>query len=101
MPRQQETFKLSSLTLSVYLPTFLFSIGQGAVLPIIPLFALELGASVAAAGMVVGMRGLCLMLFDLPSGVVVSRFGDKGAMITGSILVAVVAVGASLSRSFD
>jgi len=99
IPREQETFKLSSLILSVYLPTFLFAIGQGAVLPIIPLFALELGASVAAASAVVGARGLGLMLFDVPSGLAVSRFGDKGAMVAGTAMVAVVAVGASLSRS--
>jgi MFS family permease len=98
-PQAQQTFRLSSLTLSVYLPTFLFSIGQGFVLPIIPLFARERGATVAAAAFVVAMRSLGTMLFDLPSGVVVSRFGDKGAMITGSILVALVAVGASLSGS--
>jgi MFS family permease len=97
--REQQTFKLSSLTLSVYLPTFLFSIGEGAVLPIIPLFARGRGASVAAAALVVAMRGLGTMLFDLPSGVVVSRFGDKGAMVAGTALVAVVAIGASLSRS--
>ncbi|HSB69420.1 MAG TPA: MFS transporter, partial [Candidatus Methylomirabilis sp.] len=77
----------------------LFSIGQGAVLPIVPLFALELGASVAAASLVVGMRGLGLMLFDLPSGVVVSRFGDKGAMVAGTAMVAAAAIGASLTRS--
>jgi MFS family permease len=97
--REQQTFKLSSLTLSVYLPTLLFSIGEGAVLPIIPLFARGRGASVAAAAFVVAMRGLGTMLFDLPSGVVVSRFGDKGAMVAGTALVAVVAIGASLSRS--
>ncbi len=97
--REQQTFKLSSLTLSVYLPTLLFSIGEGAVLPIIPLFARGRGASVAAAAFVVAMRGLGTMLFDMPSGVVVSRFGDKGAMVAGTALVAVVAIGASLSRS--
>ena len=95
----QRPFTLSSLTLSVYVPTLLFSIGQGAVLPIIPLFALELGASAAAAGFVVGMRGLGLMLFDVPSGVAVSRFGDKGVMVLGTAMVAVVAIGASLSKS--
>lgn len=97
--REQQTFKLSSLTLSVYLPTLLFSIGEGAVLPIIPLFARGRGASVAAAAFIVAMRGLGTMLFDMPSGVVVSRFGDKGAMVAGTALVAVVAIGASLSRS--
>jgi MFS family permease len=49
--------------------------------------------------MVVAMRGLGTMLFDLPSGVAVSRFGDRGAMVVGTFLVALVAVGASLSRS--
>jgi MFS family permease len=98
-PQAQQPFKLSSLTFSVYVPTLLFSIGQGAVLPIIPLFALELGASAAVAGLVVGMRGLGLMLFDVPSGVAVSRFGDKGVMVLGTAMVAVVAIGASTSKS--
>jgi MFS family permease len=98
-PQDQRPFRLSSLAFSVYVPTLLFSIGQGAVLPIIPLFALELGASAAVAGFVVGMRGLGLMLFDVPSGVAVSRFGDKGVMVLGTAMVAVVAVGASLSTS--
>jgi MFS family permease len=97
--REQQTFTLRSLIFSVYLPTLLFSIGEGAVLPIIPLFARGRGASIAAAAFVVAMRGLGTMLFDLPSGVVVSRFGDKGAMVAGTALVAVVAVGASLTRS--
>lgn len=98
-PQEQQPFTLGSLTFSVYVPTLLFSIGQGAVLPIIPLFALELGASAAVAGAVVGMRGLGLMLFDVPSGVAVSRFGDKGVMVLGTAMVAVVAIGASLSTS--
>src|SRR5512147_720501 len=97
--QDEQRFTLRSLAFSVYLPTFFFSIGQGAVLPIIPLFALELGASVAAAGAVVGMRGLGLMLFDLPGGVAVSRFGDKGVMVLGTAMVALVAIGASLSGS--
>ncbi len=97
--RATQPFRLSSLIVSVYLPTFFFSVGEGAVLPIIPLFARQRGASVAAAALVVGMRALGTLLLDLPSGVVVSRFGDKGAMIIGSVLVALVAVGASLSGS--
>jgi MFS family permease len=98
-PAESQAFTLRSLVWSVYIPTFLFSIGQGAVLPVIPLFALDLGASAAAAGLVVGMRGLGLMFLDLPSGVAVSRFGDKGAMVAGTAIVAIVAVGAPLTRS--
>jgi MFS family permease len=95
----REPFRLGSLAFSVYVPTLLFSIGQGAVLPFIPLFAIELGASPATAGFVVGMRGLGLMLLDVPGGVAVSRFGDKGVMVLGTAMVAVVAIGASLSKS--
>jgi len=98
-PAGQGAFRLTSLTASVYLPTFFFAIGQGAVLPIIPLFAKELGAPVAIASLIVAMRGLGTMLFDLPSGMLVSRIGDKGAMVAGTALVAIVAVGASLSGS--
>jgi MFS family permease len=98
-PPEPQSFTLRSLALSVYLPTFLFAVGQGAVLPIIPLFALDLGASVAMAGVVVGMRGLGLMAFDVPGGVAVSRFGDKGVMVIGTAMVALVAVGASVSTS--
>lgn len=96
---EPQTFRLSSLTFSVYLPTFLFSIGEGAVLPIIPLFTRGRGASVAVAALVVAMRSLGTLLFDVPGGVVVSRFGDKGAMVAGTALVAAVAIGACPSRS--
>src|SRR3972149_6836090 len=54
-PRAQQPFTLRSLILSVYLPTFFFSVGEGAVLPIIPLFARERGASAAAAPALVAL----------------------------------------------
>ncbi len=94
-----EPFRLRSLGLSVYLPTFLFAVGQGAVLPTIPLFAESLGASVALAAVVVGMRGMGTMVFDVPAGVLVSKFGDRYAMVIGTLALALVAVGASFSTS--
>ncbi|MPZ49875.1 MAG: MFS transporter [Dehalococcoidia bacterium] len=95
----QRPFRLSSLTFSVYIPTILFSIGQGAVIPIIPLFAKDLGASVAAAAIIVAMRGIGQLLGDMPAGVAVSRWGDKGVMVLGTALIAIVAVGAAFSPS--
>ena len=47
----EQPFRLRSLVFSVYLPTLLFAIGQGAILPVIPLFARDLGASVAIASL--------------------------------------------------
>ncbi|HLF79255.1 MAG TPA: MFS transporter [Dehalococcoidia bacterium] len=97
LPSTQPPFKLSSLVLSVYLPTFLFAIGQGAVLPVIPLFAKDLGATAAAASLVFAMRGVGTMALDIPGGLFISRYGDKFAMLAGTALIAVVAIGASLS----
>ena len=98
-PAGQQPFTIRSLVLSVYLPSFLFAIGQGAVMPIIPLLAIQLGGSIAAAGLVVAARGLGTLVFDIPSGLAVSRFGDKGAMVAGTAMVTAIAVGATLSNS--
>ena len=88
---RHEQFKLSSLTFTVYIPTILFSIGQGAVIPVIPLFARELGSSVAAAALVVAMRGLGQLFFDIPAGVAVTKWGDKGAMVAGTARLSITA----------
>ena len=90
-------FRIRSLIPSVYLPTFLFAVGQGAVLPILPLFARELGASVALAGFLVALRGIGTMVFDIPAGVMVTRFGERGAMLLATIVLALVAVGSALA----
>jgi MFS family permease len=97
LPAGQPPFKLSSLLFSVYIPSFLFSIGQGAVLPVIPLFAKDLGATAAAASLVFAMRGIGTMALDIPGGIFISKYGDKFAMLAGTVLVALVAIGASLS----
>jgi hypothetical protein len=54
-PRKQQDFTLNSLTFSICLPTVFFSIGERIVLPMIPLFARERGASVATAPLVIVM----------------------------------------------
>ncbi|MBE0609606.1 MAG: MFS transporter, partial [Dehalococcoidia bacterium] len=98
-PEGAPVFRIRSLFASVYLPTFLFAVGQGAVIPILPLYALELGASVAFAGLLVALRGIGTMVFDIPAGVMVTRLGERGAMLVGTIALAVVAVGAGLTSS--
>ena len=92
-------FRLRPLILTVYLPTFLVAFGQGAVLPIIPLFASDLGASIAVAGLVFAMRGLGSMVFDVPAGVLASRFGDRQTLIAGALVIAVVGLGSATSQS--
>jgi MFS family permease len=90
---------LRSLALSVYLPTLLFSVGQGAVIPIVALAALELGASPALAGLIVALRGIGVLAFDLPAGWLVSRFGERRAMAFASLVVVIALVGSAWVRS--
>ena len=59
----------------------------------LPLYALELGGGPAAAAAVLGMRGLGTMLADVPSGVAVTRLGDKATMVAGSSTVALACAG--------
>ena len=66
-------------------------------IPVIPLFTRELGSSVAAASLVVAMRGFGQLLFDIPAGVAVSNWGDKGVMVAGTAMVTLTAIGAALS----
>ena len=94
-PAQPATIR--SLGLPVYLPTFLFAVGQGAVIPIVALAARDEGASVALAGFIVALRGMGVLAFDIPAGWLVSRFGESRAMVAGTLLVIVGLLGSAFS----
>jgi MFS family permease len=94
-----EPFRVRSLTTSVYLPNFLFAIGQGAAIPVIALLALDLGASPAVAGAVVALRGIGTMLFDVPAGILVARLGERRAMVLATALLGVIALAIGLRPS--
>ena len=60
----------------VYLPTILFSMGEGAVLPLIPVIAANMGADVAAAALVASALVVGQLCGNLPAGWAVARIGD-------------------------
>jgi len=78
--------KLSSLTWSVFVPMVLYGTGAGAGAPMFALRALDLGASVGMAGLVVALSGLGMVLTDLPAGRIVARVGERGAIGLGTVL---------------
>lgn len=85
----QPPFRWRSIALPALLPTLLFSIGEGAIIPIIPIFANNLGATLAVAGLVAGILMIGELVGDIPSGWLVSRVGERPAMI-GAALLSVV-----------
>lgn len=90
---------LRSIAGPVYVPALLFAVGQGAVLPIIALAAREVGASVALAGMMVALRGIGTMVFDIPAGMLVGRLGERRGMSVGTGILILALVGAVLSTT--
>ncbi|MGA0566455.1 MFS transporter [Rathayibacter sp. KR2-224] len=89
MSTSDATFSIRDIALAAFLPTALFSIGEGAVIPIIPVLAHNLGAGLALAGFIGGMIMVGELVGDIPSGWVVSRFGERRSMI-GSALLCIV-----------
>src|SRR5690606_6566571 len=71
----------------VYVPTLLMSLSQEALLILLPLYVLELGASPGFAALVVGLRGVGVLLFDVPAGLLVARFGDKPVLAGGLVSI--------------
>ena len=78
---------------SVYAPAACIAVGHQATLILLPLYALEIGGGPAAAAAVLGMRGIGTMLADVPSGMAVTRLGDKVTMVAGTVLVALACAG--------
>ncbi|MHA6668914.1 MFS transporter [Homoserinimonas sp. A447] len=93
------SFRWRSIALPALVPTLLFSIGEGAIIPIIPLFAENLGATLAVAGLVGGILMIGELVGDIPSGWLVSRIGERPAMIGAAFLSVIGLVICLLSAS--
>jgi MFS family permease len=79
------TFRLGSAALPVYLPSLLFAIGEGAVIPIIPVAAATLGGSIALAGFISALIMVGTLIGDIPSGWIVARVGERNAMLGSAV----------------
>ena len=75
--------------------------GQGLLLPVLPLYAREtFGAGDLLVGLAVAARHFGTMGFDVPAGVLIGRFGLNKTMIAGVILFTVSSLFAALSANF-
>lgn len=86
MTTSEQPFRWRSIALPALLPTILISIGEGAIIPIIPIAADGLGATLALAGLVVALLTIGELLGNIPSGWVIARIGERPAMIGASAL---------------
>jgi len=95
----EQPFRLRSIALAAFGPSIVSSMGHGAVMPILALRARELGADVSTAALVVGLLGVGMLLTSLPAGVVVSRIGERRALIVAGVLDATAMAWAAVTPS--
>ena len=88
-----QTYK--RLVLPVYIPSLLSAMVHTATIILLPLYLLDLGYSVGTASFVIAVRGLGILVMDIPAGLAANRFGDKPAMVLGSatLLAAILMFG--------
>jgi len=79
-------FRKRQLITSIYLPSLLITAAEGALLPILPVSAVLYGASLAEAGVVVTVLMLSTMIFEIPASILVSKIGERNAMLASTVL---------------
>jgi len=85
-PTSDARFPWRQVVVAAFLPTILFSIGEGAIIPIIPVVAHDLGAGLAGAGLIAAMIVVGELIGDIPSGALVARIGERAAMIGACVV---------------
>lgn len=92
-------FPFRTVVLGALLPSLVFEIGVGAMLPIIAPTAVGLGSDLAVAGVVAALLPVGQILADLPAGSLAARVGDRRAMILAGVVAAGAFAGAAAATS--
>jgi MFS family permease len=86
--KTEQPFKIKSLVYPVFLPSFLFAIGEASLIPVIPASAENFGADLATAGLIAGLGMLGTLFADIPAARIVNYFGERKAMIYAAAVAA-------------
>lgn len=88
-PPAAPEFSFRRIAIPAFGPSLLFGLGEGAILPIIPLMARELGGSVPMAALIVTLIGLGSLLSNIPASLITMRWGERGAIVAAGLWSAV------------
>ncbi len=81
----------------IYGPTTLFGLGEGAVIPLIPVLAAQRGADVATAALVATALVVGQLCGNIPAGWAVARVGERATMIVAGSAAMAGVVGMALA----
>lgn len=92
-------FRKRDLIRPVYLPSLLFMMAEGALLPIIPATAESFGVGLATAGAVAGSLMLGALLAEIPSALINGILGERRAMMLAGVFGAIGALLAFIGQN--
>ena len=82
-------FSLRQIAFTAFGPSLLFGLGEGAILPVIPLTARAMGASVPVTALLVGLIGIGSLVSNIPASLITMRHGERSTIVAGAIWCAV------------
>jgi MFS family permease len=92
-------FRKRDLIRPVYLPSLLFMMAEGALLPIIPATAESFGVGLATAGAVAGALMLGALLAEVPSALINGILGERKTMMLAGFFGAIGALTALVGQN--
>jgi len=81
---------LRRFLVSAYGPTLLASLGYGAVVPMLALQAIAIGANQWLAAFIAALVGIGQVAGDLPAGILTDRFGERKALASSCLVDALL-----------
>ena len=81
----REPFDLRRIAVSAFGPSLLFGIGEGAILPVVPLSARDLGASVPTAALIVTLIGVGSLVSNIPASLITMHRGERWAIVAAAL----------------
>jgi len=79
------SFTLRRIAVSAFGPSLLFGLGEGAILPVIPLTARDLGASVPTAALIVTLIGAGSLVSNIPASLITMHRGERWAIVAAAV----------------
>ena len=80
-----ESFSLRTIAVPAFGPSFLFGLGEGAILPVIALTVRQLGGSVALAALMVTLIGIGSLVTNIPASMITTRYGERWAIVGAAV----------------
>jgi MFS family permease len=83
---------LRSMVPTVFLPVGLYEIGNGAMLPVVALTALDMGASLGLAALIAAFAGIGQIVGNVPAAWFSARVGDRWSMLSAASVMTACSV---------